>query len=314
MLVSPIEEFLKQPNVAKIVQTTIDNTIQQYAELSSPLNTYCPMVYTENLSDDEQIESHVKSQKAGVAYQWDKETQNSLKLSLELAVLKSVPLQNILDTDGKLVVGINNDLVKVIVGTVVSSVRSHLNLLSYLAWQKLQNGFPILFEFDWTSTNTANALRDLGIAHTHYKHAKGRGADAMAISKRLLEKISRLATTQKAVTCNEPDFYSPVSSQELSTALSLRGLPDFVVVEDVVEMPNEEGTPTMTRFLNENTIVFLSKQHGFKRVLGGTLEANGHGGIYVRTYTKEDGTAVTNTVSRPSVLSSSFSFAVKVKS
>jgi len=299
-MTNAIKKFLQIPATAAAIKTAIDDTIQEYRERNSILNTYCPLVDLSQLTPDEQLESHVKSQKAGIAHHWDRQIQNMAAIKLESLMWRSLNL----DPDQ------DSTLTRIVVGYIMSLVRSHISLLDFLAWQELQKNSLGLCDLDWSSTRNTDALSDLARYHTEYQKTTGYPADAIAISRFSLPKLSLLVA---GIECGDPDLSTSSAPSPLSIVLASKNLPPFVFVDDFADITASDGTGMATRLLDKDTIVFLSRHSGFKRVLGGTLEANGAGGVFIRTYTDSDGTEVTDTISRPSVLSSRPSFAFKVK-
>jgi hypothetical protein len=163
---SPIEAFLKEARAAKAADLVINNTLRQTKERSKVLNTYVPLIektgrdwlayigttvdpiaslvatgqdYPEAKKGDfSRIQA--RNFKAATSYHWDEDTQWRMQEVSEIAKLRNITIQNIQVSEGKVQLGQDNELAKVIFGSVASLVRGHINLIDYLAWQTLQTG------------------------------------------------------------------------------------------------------------------------------------------------------------------------------
>ena len=351
-----IESFLKEQRVAKTADLVINNTLRQLKERSKVLNTYVPLV--EKTGRDwlayigttvDPIASLVatgqdypeakkgdfsrilaRTAKAAISYHWDEDTQWRMQEVNELAKLRNISIQNIQVAEGKIQVGQDNELAKVIFGSLASLVRGHINLIDYITWQTLQTGkmvysdsrtglnvnldwtkaiplranhfpFPIYqtdwngtetsdsLARDWTQHDTADPLQDMADLHTQYKYTNGFPADEVAISERLLLNVARCKSVKEAVVAANVlgnIITGTPSIDQINEVMTRRFLPKFVLVDEQVELADNQGTSVPTRVLDEGTIVFLSRQGNFQRILGGTLENNGKAGIYQRTYQK----------------------------
>lgn len=366
---SPIESFLKEARAAKAADLVINNTLRQTKERSKVLNTYVPLIektgrdwlayigttvdpiaslvatgqdYPEAKKGDfSRIQA--RNFKAAISYHWDEDTQWRMQEVSEIAKLRNITIQNIQVSEGKVQLGQDNELAKVIFGSVASLVRGHINLIDYLAWQTLQTGkmaytdrrtglnvslnwlkalpvrrcnfpFPVYqtdfngtettdsLKRDWTQHETADPLQDLVDMHANYKYVNGFPADEIAISERLMLNMVRCKSVKEAVV-NANVIGNIItgtpSIDQLNEVMTRRFLPKFVLVDDRVEITDETGASIPTRVLDEGTIVFLSRQAQFNRILGGTLENGGRSGVYVNTYTKagDPPLSITNTAS-----------------
>jgi hypothetical protein len=165
---SPIEAFLKEARAAKAADLVINNTLRQTKERSKVLNTYVPLIektgrdwlayigttvdpiaslvatgqdYPEAKKGDfSRIQA--RNFKAATSYHWDEDTQWRMQEVSEIAKLRNITIQNIQVSEGKVQLGQDNELAKVIFGSVASLVRGHINLIDYLAWQTLQTARP----------------------------------------------------------------------------------------------------------------------------------------------------------------------------
>ncbi len=366
---SPIEAFLKEARAAKAADLVINNTLRQTKERSKVLNTYVPLIektgrdwlayigtsvdpiaslvatgqdYPEAKKGDfSRIQA--RNFKAAISYHWDEDTQWRMQEVSEIAKLRNITIQNIQVSEGKVQLGQDNELAKVIFGSVASLVRGHINLIDYLAWQTLQTGkmaytdrrtglnvslnwlkalpvrrcnfpFPVYqtdfngtetvdsLKRDWTQHETADPLQDLVDMHANYKYVNGFPADEIAISERLMLNMVRCKSVKEAVVAANVIgniITGTPSIDQLNEVMTRRFLPKFVLVDDRVEITDETGASIPTRVLDEGTIVFLSRQAQFNRILGGTLENGGKSGIYVNTYTKagDPPLSITNTAS-----------------
>ncbi len=366
---SPIESFLKEARAAKAADLVINNTLRQTKERSKVLNTYVPLIektgrdwlayigttvdpiaslvatgqdYPEAKKGDfSRIQA--RNFKAAISYHWDEDTQWRMQEVSEIAKLRNITIQNIQVSEGKVQLGQDNELAKVIFGSVASLVRGHINLIDYLAWQTLQTGkmaytdrrtglnvslnwlkalpvrrcnfpFPVYqtdfngtetvdsLKRDWTQHETADPLQDLVDMHANYKYVNGFPADEIAISERLMLNMVRCKSVKEAVVAANVIgniITGTPSIDQLNEVMTRRFLPKFVLVDDRVEITDETGASIPTRVLDEGTIVFLSRQAQFNRILGGTLENGGKSGIYVNTYTKagDPPLSITNTAS-----------------
>jgi hypothetical protein len=351
-----IESFLKEQRVAKTADLVINNTLRQLKERSKVLSTYVPLV--EKTGRDwlayigttvDPIASLVatgqdypeakkgdfsrilaRTAKAAIAYHWDEDTQWRMAEVNELAKLRNISIQNIQVAEGKVQVGQDNELAKVIFGSLASLVRGHINLIDYITWQNLQTGKMIYYDSrtglnvnldwtkaipiranhfpfpiyqtdwngtetsdslarDWTQHDTADPLQDLADMHTQYKYTNGFPADEVAISERLLLNVARCKTVKEAVVAANVlgnIITGTPSIDQINEVMNRRFLPKFVLVDEQVELANSQGVSVPTRVLDEGTVVFLSRQGNFQRILGGTLENNQRAGIYQRTYQK----------------------------
>lgn len=351
-----IESFLKEQRVAKTADLVINNTLRQLKERSKVLNTYVPLV--EKTGRDwlayigttvDPIASLVatgqdypeakkgdfsrilaRTAKAAIAYHWDEDTQWRMQEVMELAKLRNISIQNIQVAEGKVQLGQDNELAKVIFGSLASLVRGHINLIDYITWQVLQTGkmiysdkrtglnvnldwtkaipiranhfpFPIYqvdfngtetsdsVKRDWTQHETADPLQDLADMHTQYKYTNGFPADEIAISERLLLNVARCKSVKEAVVAANVlgnVITGTPSIDQINEVMNRRFLPKFVLVDEQVELTDNNGNSVPTRVLDEGTVVFLSRQGNFQRILGGTLENGGKAGIYQRTYQK----------------------------
>jgi hypothetical protein len=369
MAMSPIESFLKEARAAKAADLVINNTLRQTKERSKVLNTYVPLIektgrdwlayigttvdpiaslvatgqdYPEAKKGDfSRIQA--RNFKAAISYHWDEDTQWRMQEVSEIAKLRNITIQNIQVSEGKVQLGQDNELAKVIFGSVASLVRGHINLIDYLAWQTLQTGkmaytdrrtglnvslnwlkalpvrrcnfpFPVYqtdfngtetvdsLKRDWTQHETADPLQDLVDMHANYKYVNGFPADEIAISERLMLNMVRCKSVKEAVVAANVIgniITGTPSIDQLNEVMTRRFLPKFVLVDDRVEITDETGASIPTRVLDEGTIVFLSRQAQFNRILGGTLENGGKSGIYVNTYTKagDPPLSITNTAS-----------------
>jgi hypothetical protein len=125
--------------------------------------------------------------------------------------------------------------------------------------------------------------------HTQYKYTNGFPADEVAISERLLLNVARCNTVKEAVVAANVlgnIITGTPSIDQINEVMNRRFLPKFVLVDEQVELSDTNGVSAPTRVLDEGTIVFLSRQGNFQRILGGTLENGGKAGIYTRTYQK----------------------------
>lgn len=366
---SPIEAFLKEARAAKAADLVINNTLRQTKERSKVLNTYVPLIektgrdwlayigttvdpiaslvatgqdYPEAKKGDfSRIQA--RNFKAAISYHWDEDTQWRMQEVSEIAKLRNITIQNIQVSEGKVQLGQDNELAKVIFGSVASLVRGHINLIDYLAWQTLQTGkmaytdrrtglnvslnwlkalpvrrcnfpFPVYqtdfngtetvdsLKRDWTQHETADPLQDLVDMHANYKYVNGFPADEIAISERLMLNMVRCKSVKEAVVAANVIgniITGTPSIDQLNEVMTRRFLPKFVLVDDRVEITDETGASIPTRVLDEGTIVFLSRQAQFNRILGGTLENGGRSGVYVNTYTKagDPPLSITNTAS-----------------
>jgi hypothetical protein len=138
--------------------------------------------------------------------------------------------------------------------------------------------------------------------HANYKYVNGFPADEIAISERLMLNMVRCKSVKEAVVAANVIgniITGTPSIDQLNEVMTRRFLPKFVLVDDRVEITDETGASIPTRVLDEGTIVFLSRQAQFNRILGGTLENGGRSGVYVNTYTKagDPPLSITNTAS-----------------
>lgn len=366
---SPIEAFLKEARAAKAADLVINNTLRQTKERSKVLNTYVPLIektgrdwlayigttvdpiaslvatgqnYPEAKKGDfSRIQA--RNFKAAISYHWDEDTQWRMQEVSEIAKLRNITIQNIQVSEGKVQLGQDNELAKVIFGSVASLVRGHINLIDYLAWQTLQTGkmaytdrrtglnvsldwrkampvrrnmfpYPVYqtdyngtetadsLKRDWTQHETADPLQDLVDMHSNYKWVNGFPADEIAISERLLLNLLRCKSVKEAIVAANVIgnvITGTPSIDQVNEVMTRRFLPKFVLVDDYVELTDNEGKSVPTRVLDEGTVVFLSRQGQFNRILGGTLENGGKAGIYVNTYTKDGDPplSITNTAS-----------------
>jgi len=142
---------------------------------------------------------------------------------------------------------------------------------------------------DWTQHETADPLQDLADMHTQYKYTNGFPADEIAISERLLLNIARCKSVKEAVVAANVIgnvITGTPSIDQLNEVMSRRFLPKFVLEDGQVELSDANGASAPTRLLDEGTVVFLSRQGQFNRILGGTIENNQRAGIFQRTWSK----------------------------
>jgi hypothetical protein len=125
--------------------------------------------------------------------------------------------------------------------------------------------------------------------HTQYKYTNGFPADEIAISERLLLNIARCKSVKEAVVAANVlgnVITGTPSIDQLNEVMSRRFLPKFVLEDGQVELSDANGASAPTRLLDEGTVVFLSRQGQFNRILGGTIENGGRSGIFQRTWAK----------------------------
>lgn len=142
---------------------------------------------------------------------------------------------------------------------------------------------------DWTQHETATPLQDLVDMHTQYKYVNGFPADECAISERLFLNIARCKSVkQEVVAANVIGNVMTgfPSIDQVNELMTRRFLPKFVLEDGQVELSGVNGESVPTRLLDEGTVVFLSRQGQFQRILGGTIENKGKAGIYTRTFCK----------------------------
>jgi hypothetical protein len=142
---------------------------------------------------------------------------------------------------------------------------------------------------DWTQHETADPLQDLADMHTQYKYTNGFPADEIAISERLLLNIARCKSVKEAVVAANVlgnVITGTPSIDQINEVMSRRFLPKFVLEDGQVELSDANGQSAPTRLLDEGTVVFLSRQGQYNRILGGTIENNQRSGIFQRTWQK----------------------------
>jgi hypothetical protein len=142
---------------------------------------------------------------------------------------------------------------------------------------------------DWTQHETADPLQDLADMHTQYKYTNGFPADEIAISERLLLNIARCEAVKEAVVAANVlgnVITGTPSIDQINEVMSRRFLPKFVLEDGQVELSDANGQSAPTRLLDEGTVVFLSRQGQYNRILGGTIENNQRSGIFQRTWQK----------------------------
>lgn len=142
---------------------------------------------------------------------------------------------------------------------------------------------------DWTQHETADPLQDLADMHTQYKYTNGFPADEIAISERLLLNIARCKSVKEAVVAANVlgnVITGTPSIDQINEVMTRRFLPKFVLEDGQVELSDANGQSAPTRLLDEGTVVFLSRQGQYNRILGGTIENNQRAGIFQRTWQK----------------------------
>jgi len=167
---------------------------------------------------------------------------------------------------------------------------------------------------DWTQHETADPLQDLADIHTQYKYTNGFPADEAAISERLLLNIARCKSVKEAVVAANVlgnVITGTPSIDQINEVMTRRFLPKFVLEDGQVELSDANGNSVPTRLLDEGTVVLLSRQGNFNRILGGTIENGGRAGIFQRTWSKTpildiSETASMQLISAPTIAKSGF--------
>jgi hypothetical protein len=142
---------------------------------------------------------------------------------------------------------------------------------------------------DWTQHETADPLQDLVDLHANYKYVNGFPADEIAISERLMLNLVRCKSVKEAVVSANVlgnVITGTPSIDQLNEVMTRRFLPKFVLEDGQVELSDSNGKSVPTRLLDEGTVVLLSRQGQFNRILGGTIEGGGRAGIFQRTWQK----------------------------
>jgi hypothetical protein len=283
-----IETYLKEQRTAAVANLVINNTLRQLKERSAVLTKYVPLIEKDGrdwlayigqtvdpiaslVSTGAQYPSTRKGEfsriqarnyKAAIQFEWDEDTQWRMQELNEFAKLRQITIQNIQVENGKTVIGQDNELAKVIFGTLASLVRGHINLIDYLAWQVLQTGamkyndlrtglnidldwkkaielrknhFPTpvyqtpagvetvdTLKRAWTALDTCDPIQDLVDMHRIYQYTNGFPADEIAISQELLLTFLRATSVKEAV----------VSAQVIGSVIV--GTPSIEQVNDVM--------------------------------------------------------------------------------
>ena len=142
---------------------------------------------------------------------------------------------------------------------------------------------------DWTQFATADPLQDLVDLCANYKYVNGFPADEIAISERLMLNLVRCKSVKEAVVSANVlgnVITGTPSIDQLNEVMTRRFLPKFIIEDGQVELSDANGASVPTRLLDEGTVVLLSRQGQFNRILGGTIEAKGRAGIFQRTWEK----------------------------
>ena len=161
-----VSDFLTDKLQAQIAETLVDDTIARLRQRTHLLDRFMPIVtyesedflayVTEKLApiasvvamDAEiPIVAHGEFRRVigelarlALGYQFDGKTQKDMRKAMEEATYKNASVMSMTMTDGSMMKGVNDPLVKYLYGHVETLVQGHADWLTAMAWQVVQTG------------------------------------------------------------------------------------------------------------------------------------------------------------------------------
>ena len=161
-----VSDFLTDKLQAQIAETLVDDTIARLRQRTHLLDRFMPIVtyesedflayVTEKLApiasvvamDAEiPIVAHGEFRRVigelarlALGYQFDGKTQKDMRKAMEEATYKNASVMSMTMTDGSMMKGVNDPLVKYLYGHVETLVQGHADWLTAMSWQVVQTG------------------------------------------------------------------------------------------------------------------------------------------------------------------------------
>lgn len=252
-----IASFFTDKLQAKVAETLIDDTIARLRQRTGLLDRFMPittyeddeflMYVTERLTPvasfiapgaEPPVAAHGTFRrmigelaKVGLSYQFDEITQKQMQKAMEEAVYKNASVMTMTMTDGTVMRGTNDMLVKYLYGHVEGLVQAHADRLTSMAWEVVQTGqlnitdqrtrakvvidyrrpgatynhFPAALVNTgntvdrktnvWTDYENADGIGLLEESQRIYVNSNGYKPDAIVMSNELMRHLMRQKTT-----------------------------------------------------------------------------------------------------------------------
>lgn len=207
--------------------------------------------------------------KVALSFGFDEVTQRQMKKAMEEATYKGIAVGNMTMTDGSIMRGSNEPLVRMIFGHVGKLVQAHVDRYSQLAWQAISTGqlsvedartrHRLSIDFrragvsynsfpdalvqtgntsdptlnKWSDYENADGLTNIEEAMNDYVDINGFKPDAIVMSNRLSIHLRKQKTTKEAAkqSVSTPQI-GAISKDVIKNILENRDLPELITFDE----------------------------------------------------------------------------------